>query len=77
MTTDLRNYEFRSDFARRYIAEGRQQGEANSVLAILDARGVAVPDRVHDAIAECTDHEQLSKWLRRALEVNDAEELLA
>ncbi|MEV5647743.1 hypothetical protein AB0L57_05755 [Nocardia sp. NPDC052254] len=84
MSADLRNYEFRSDFARRYIAEGRQQGraegeargEAKFVLRVLETRGVPVSDRVREAIVECTDHEQLDKWLRLALEVSRAEDLL-
>ncbi|AHH15083.1 hypothetical protein NONO_c02680 [Nocardia nova SH22a] len=80
MSSGLRDYEFRSDFARHYIAEGKAEGEAlgeaNSVLTVLEARGVAVSDRVREVVMGCTDHEQLGKWLRRALEVNRAEDLL-
>ncbi|MEU6561739.1 hypothetical protein [Nocardia nova] len=84
MSSGLRDYEFRSDFARHYIAEGKAEGkaegealgEANSVLTVLEARGVAVSDRVREVVMGCTDHKQLGKWLRRALEVNRAEDLL-
>lgn len=60
------------DFARRYIAEGEAKGEANSILTVFDARGIAVPDEVRDAITFCDDLDQLQKWLRRALEVVQA-----
>ncbi|MGW0180229.1 hypothetical protein [Nocardia sp. NPDC003345] len=80
MSTGLRDYNFTSDFARRYIAEGRAEGraegEAASILTVLDARGIDVPDRVRDAITSCEDLDQLQKWLRRALEINQADELL-
>ena len=77
MSTGLRDYNFTSDFARKYIAEGEAKGEANSILTVLDARGIDVSDQVRDAITSCDDLDQLQKWLRRALEVVEAEELLA
>jgi hypothetical protein len=76
MSTGLRDYNFTSDFARKYIAEGEALGESKSILTVLDARGIDVPDRVRDAITSCDDLDQLQKWLRRALEINQADELL-
>ncbi|MEU4315055.1 hypothetical protein [Nocardia sp. NPDC024068] len=80
MSTGLRDYNFTSDFARKYIAEGRAEGraegEAASILTVLDARGIDVPDRVRETITSCEDLDQLQKWLRRALEINQADELL-
>ncbi|MFI5719694.1 hypothetical protein [Nocardia sp. NPDC051750] len=76
MSTGLRDYNFTSDFARKYIAEGEAKGEAKSILTVLDARGIAVPGEVRDTIMSCEDLDQLHKWLRRALEVNKADELL-
>ncbi|WP_280398833.1 hypothetical protein [Nocardia carnea] len=80
MSTGLRDYNFTSDFARRYVAEGRAegraQGEAESILTVLDARGIDVTDRVRKTVTSCEDLDQLQKWLRRALEINHAEELL-
>lgn len=81
MSTGLRDYNFTSDFARKYIAEGEAKGEAkgeaNSILTVLDARGIAVSEQVRETITSCDDLDQLQKWLRRALEVVEAEELLA
>ncbi|NKY55566.1 hypothetical protein [Nocardia flavorosea] len=76
MSTGLRNYNFTSDFARKYIAEGEAKGEANSILTVLDARGITVSDQVRETITSCDDLDQLQKWLRRSLEVVEAEELL-
>jgi hypothetical protein len=72
MTATSHRYE--SDFARRYFsqgeaqgkAEGKAEGEAKAVLAVLDARGVDVPDDVRARVMACTDLEQLDAWIRRA-----------
>lgn len=76
MSTGLRDYNFTSDFARKYLAEGRAQGEAASILTVLDARGIEVPDQVRETITSCDDLDQLQKWLRQAVEINRADELL-
>ncbi len=81
MAAGLQGYEYRSEFARKYFAEGEARGEARgeakSVLTVLDARGVAVPTEIRDRILSCDDLDQLQKWLRMALEVNRATDLLA
>ena len=72
-----------SDFARRWYddgkaegkAEGNAEGEARAVLAVLDARGLPVPDGVRSRIATCTDLGQLDAWIRRAVTITDVEEL--
>jgi hypothetical protein len=76
MTT--RTYEYQSEFVRRFVFqgraegreegrdEGRAQGEAMAVLAVLDARGIAVPDDIRARITACADAIQLDTWIRRA-----------
>jgi len=80
MTTTSHPYQ--SDFARRYYdrgaaegeargeakgeAKGQAKGEARAVLAVLDARGIEVSDRVRERVAGCTDVGQLDAWLRVA-----------
>ncbi len=68
MSTGLREY--RSDFVRKNVnqgrAEGRAEGEARALLAVLAARGIDVPDHAHTRITECTDLDQLETWIRRA-----------
>jgi hypothetical protein len=53
---------YRSDFARHHEA----LGESRTLLMILDARGVDVPEDVRARIAGCTDVGQLDVWARRA-----------
>jgi hypothetical protein len=82
MTTTTHQYQ--SDFARRYFsqgeaageARGEARGEAKAVLAILDARGVEVPDDLRTEITACIDIEQLDTWLRRAATAHKIQDLL-
>ncbi|TDD91431.1 hypothetical protein E1293_02275 [Actinomadura darangshiensis] len=79
-TMKLENHEWQSDFALRHIAEGKAEGkaegEARSVLLVLDARGISVPNDVRERICECSDTDQLERWLQRAATITSAEELL-
>lgn len=60
-------YEYKMPFARKYFAEGKAEGKAEDVLAVLAARGIDVPEDVRARVAECTDGEQLDIWLIRAV----------
>lgn len=71
------SYEFKSDFARHYIAIGMARGWPRAVLLVLEGRGVGVPDGVREQIADCTDLDQLDAWLRRAVTATTAEEVVA
>jgi len=81
MTTTSHRYQ--SDFARRYFSEGeaqgkaqgKAQGEADAVLAILDARGIDVPDDIRAEIARCTDLDRLGGWIRQAATAHRIEDL--
>ncbi|MBN1611737.1 MAG: hypothetical protein JW940_34205 [Polyangiaceae bacterium] len=55
--------------------EGRAEGKADSVLVVLEARGIVVTDEQHRQILECDDLERLGVWLRKAATVADASEL--
>ena len=71
---------FLSDYYReldaRSRAEGEAKGEGRSVLTVLDARGVSVPDAVREQILACTDLAQLDTWLRRAVTATTADEVV-
>src|SRR5262250_2877202 len=43
-TAIRRTYGYQSDFARRYYADGKVDAKTMAVLAVLDARGIEVPD---------------------------------
>lgn len=68
-------YEFRSEIALRYQAEGKVKGEADALLTILDARRMAVSDEIRGRIMACRDLDQLKAWIRKALTITSAEEL--
>ncbi|WP_232306741.1 hypothetical protein [Thermobifida cellulosilytica] len=74
-------YEFRSDlFGRAFAlgeAQGEAKGEAKSVLLILKTRGILVCDTIRERITSCTDLDQLTTWIRRALTVDTAQDLLS
>ncbi|WP_437713321.1 hypothetical protein WMF45_46500 [Sorangium sp. So ce448] len=74
-------YQFQSEFARGYVAKGRQEGivdaKAHDVLAFLEARGLEVPAEVRERVLASTDIDELDRWIRRAAVISDARELLA
>jgi hypothetical protein len=47
-TTTPTGYTFRSDPFRQVAAEGKTEGEARAVPAVLEARGLAAPESVRD-----------------------------
>lgn len=65
-----RPYEYQSEFVRKYIFQGRAEGQVEAqvkaVLAVLEARGVVVPPNTRAHILECTDADLAELWLRRA-----------
>ncbi|MFC7728261.1 hypothetical protein [Actinomadura keratinilytica] len=72
MKTESRWY---SETARAWIAEGKAEGEAKSVLLILEARGIKATQEQRQRVLDCTDLDQLETWVRRAATVSSADEL--
>ena len=72
-------YEYQSDFARNYVAQGLQEGllkgKAQDVLTVLETRGLEVPTGVRERVLAATDLAELDRWIRRAVVVADAGEL--
>jgi hypothetical protein len=64
-------YECTSEFALRYV----HQGEAKSVLMVLDARGVDLTPEARERISQCRDVDQLDLWLARAVVATTSEDL--
>ncbi|MFG2090219.1 MULTISPECIES: hypothetical protein [unclassified Spirillospora] len=71
VSTGTAEYKFKSDLFLRHQA----LGEAESVLKVLAARDLTVPDEVRERIRSCRDQEQLDEWLARAITVDTADEL--
>ena len=75
----MKGYEYQSDFAKKYVAqgrdegraegrdEGRTEGTARALLTVLRARGIAVPDAVREHILAQKDPERLGRWLEKAI----------
>ncbi len=70
----MKGYEYQSDFAKKYVAqgrsegrsEGRAEGTAQALLTVLRVRGIAVPDTVRERILAQKDPERLERWLEKA-----------
>jgi hypothetical protein len=67
----MKGYEYQSDFAKKYVAQGVAQGEATArardVLTVLRVRGIPVPDAAHERILAEKDLARLERWIERAI----------
>lgn len=80
----MKGYEYQSDFAKKYVAEGRAEGRvegraegaAQALLTVLQARGIAVPDAARERILAQTDPERLKRWLEKAAVATSVAEVL-
>lgn len=72
-------YEYQSEFARKYVAQGREEGlhegERAALLEVLDARGLQVDEPTRQRILACSELSPLKLWLRKAVSVQAAREL--
>ena len=74
----MKGYEYQTDFAKKYVAQGRAEGRAEglvegrteeaarALLTVLRARGFAVSDAVRERILAQKDPERLERWLEKA-----------
>jgi hypothetical protein len=68
-------YEFQSDFAKKHQAKGRAEGRTESLLAVLEARGLRASDEARARILACTDVTLLDAWIRKAVAISSVDEL--
>ncbi|MER6942393.1 hypothetical protein ABT294_00085 [Nonomuraea sp. NPDC000554] len=66
-----KTYRYQSEYAQQLRAEG----EAASVLRVLERRGVPIDNSVRERIMSCSDTELLFTWLDRAIIVQSADKL--
>lgn len=77
------NREYKTDFARKYVAEGeakgevkgRVEGQALSICRVLDKRRIALSDEQRALILACTDLPTLDRWLDISVEATAASDL--
>jgi hypothetical protein len=78
----MKGYEYQSDFAKKYVAQGHAEGlteglaegltrgrieeAARAVLTVLRVRGLAVSDAARERILSQKDPERLERWLEKA-----------
>ena len=67
-------YEFKSDFARHYIALGKAEGKAGALVAFLRARGLMVTPSDEARIA-ASALPLVESWILRAAAVSSVDEL--
>jgi hypothetical protein len=76
-------YQYQSEFARKYVAQGREEGrqegrheaERAAILKVLDVRGLKVDAASRERILACSEPEQLEVWLRKAVTAESLQEL--
>jgi len=69
--------EARAEALAEALAEAQAKSRAESILTVLEARGVDVPQAVRERITGCDDLEILHRWLRRAATASSADEIFA
>ena len=78
------NYEYQSEFARKYFsqgeakgkADGEARGKAESLLLILSTRGFTLEPHESDRVRACADLALLDRWIARALNASQVSEVL-
>jgi len=85
----LENYEFQSEFAKRFIAQGRNEGRdegraegetaglRTALLAVAEARGLSLTEAQRQRIEACVDPETLKRWTRAAAVATTSDALFA
>ncbi len=67
----MKGYQYQSDFAKKYVAQGRTEGEATArardVLTVLRVRGIPVPDAARERILAERDPAKLERWHERSI----------
>jgi hypothetical protein len=65
--------EFQSEFARKYVSLGK----AESILAVLEVRGMSITAEERARVLNSKDVAELDRWLKRAVSVANVAELLS
>lgn len=69
------NYQYQSDFARKYVAEGKAIGLVEALLAIFESRGLVISRQDRRRIEASTDIGQINAWIRKAVSVASVDDL--
>jgi len=81
--------EYQSDFARKYVAQGREEGRVEgrvegrrealcaAIRRVIGGRGLVLTEEQSARLEACADLAQLDAWLDRAVVAHDASEVFA
>ncbi|MEN3535938.1 hypothetical protein AAH991_12545 [Microbispora sp. ZYX-F-249] len=72
MVTTIQDFDYLGD---KYFSHWKDQGRAEALLIMLDARGLEISDDVRERIQRCEDTNQLEAWVRRAAVITTVDEL--
>jgi hypothetical protein len=72
----MKGYEYQSDFAKKYVAQGRTEEATRNLLTVLQVRGIAVPDAARERILTQKDPSLLERWLAKAVVATSLAEVL-
>ncbi len=75
MLMNKANYEFQSDFARKYFSMGKAEGEARLLLKLLRFKGFTVSPELAARVESCQDLDQLDVWAERVLTATSLEDI--
>ncbi len=68
----MKGYEYQSDFAKKYVAQGR----AEALLSVLRVRGLVASAAERERILREGDSSRLERWLERAVVATSVAEVL-
>ncbi len=75
----LTNYEYKSDFAKKYVAQGREEGRVDAarklLLAILEERSLGPSERTRARVEATSTPELLERWVRTAATATHEEDV--
>ncbi|WP_437586312.1 DUF4351 domain-containing protein [Sorangium sp. So ce1000] len=71
----VKGYEYQSDFAKKYVAQGRQEGERAVLLRLLRARFGELPEAALARI-EGAESAALERWAERVLSAKTLADVL-
>lgn len=69
------DYQITSEWALQHFAEGKAEGKAETLLVVLNGRGIKVSDKARSTIRNCIDLDQLDEWAGRVGTVERVEDL--
>jgi hypothetical protein len=62
----IKNYVFQSDYAKKYIAIGREEGLVQALMTVLRRRGLEPDEDVRARLLATQDADLLQVWIERA-----------